>query len=482
VARFNQPYGLASDGGGSLYLADYNNHKVRKVTPANGYFPVGAPNGSAPSEKVQLSNADGYYSDTSVASEPAYPYMIYREALPDGATGASKPWAFDVPAGVSAFDFTVTGEANTATKASPPTAINVGSPDAIVRTLAGSQVPGYADGPAANARFNNAIGLAADSQGNVYVGDGNNSAVRRISPDGFVSTVAGNGTSGYADGTGNNARFSSPVGVAVTADGKTLFVSDFNNNRIRRIALKGDDPTKPENWTVSTVAGIDAIGGTDGDGNAASFYFPQGIACDPSGTNLYVAEAYGNRVRRIRFKGGDPTLATSWSVSRIAGSSGGTAGATDGSGSVALFSSPRYIARDPAGNLFLTDLNNHLIRKIQNPNSDTSSTVTTLAGSAPGSVDGEGAAAQFSNPFGIAADSAGNLYVAEQVGHKIRRISPAGRVTTLAGTGTPGYANGPGNTAQFYSPIGMAVDGSGNVYVSDGSNYGRILIIQRLVK
>ena len=259
-----------------------------------------------------------------------------------------------------------------------------------------------------------------------------------------VSTLAGSGTAGYTDGTGTAAQFNFPSGVAVDSSGN-VYVADTSNHRIRKITSAG---------VVSTMAGSGTAGYTDGTGAAAQFNTPFGVAIDSLG-NVYVADRDSQRIRKITSAG---------VVSTMAGS--GTAGYTDGTGTAAQFNFPNGVAVDSLGNVYVADFFNHRIRKISPPG-----VVSTLAGNEfAGYADGTGAAAQFNFPIGVAVDSSGNVYVADRDNNRIRKITPTGVVSTLAGTGAYGFANGPGLSAQFRYPSGVAVDSSGNVYVADIDN------------
>ena len=206
--------------------------------------------------------------------------------------------------------------------------------------------------------------------------------------------------------------------------------------------------------TVSTLAGSGAEGRTNDIGTAASFYHPHGVAVDASG-NVYVADASNHLIRKITSVGGVTTLAGS-----------DFSGITNGIGTAASFINPHGVAVDASGNVYVVDFGNHLIRKITS-----AGVVTTLAGSGmSGSANGTGTAASFYYPYGVAVDGSGNVYVADTFNHLIRKITSAGVVTTLAGSGISGSTNGIGTTASFDHPYGVAVDVSGNVYVADLSN------------
>jgi sugar lactone lactonase YvrE len=260
-----------------------------------------------------------------------------------------------------------------------------------------------------------------------------------------VSTFAGSGTSGFTNGTGTAAKLNSPVALTVGASGN-LFVVESGNNAVRKITASA---------VVTILAGSGTWGSTNGSGLAASFHYPYGIAADASG-NLYVGDSFNNKIRKITPAG---------AVTNFAGS--GTAGATNGSSLTAKFDGPQGTAVDAAGNVYVADGNNHLIRKIT-----PTGVVTTVAGSGvAGSADGVGTAASFSYPSAVALDAAGNIYVADFNNNKIRHITTAGIVTTLAGTGGYTSVDGPGSIATFNLPSGICVDAAGNVYVADMGNH-----------
>ncbi len=321
-------------------------------------------------------------------------------------------------------------------------------PVATVSTLAGNGTSGNTDGTGTAAQFSHPYGIAVDASGNLYVSDQNNSLVRKITSPAVVTTLAGS-SNGYADGTGAAAKFFGPAGVAVDASGN-IYVADGVNNRIRKITSGG---------VVTTLAG-GTQGYLDGTGTAAQFFSPTGIAVDASG-NVYVADTYNQRIRKISTAGVATTLAGS-------GPTGpGNGGYTDGAGTVAQFNAPAGLAVDASGNIYVADYNNFLIRKIT-----AAGLVTTLAGSVAGELDGAGISAEFGGPTGIAVDASGNIYVADNLS-TIRKITPGGLVTTIAGSLTAGHADGVGAAAQFSGPTGIAVDAAGNVYVAD---YGNNLI------
>ncbi|PBI95128.1 Serine/threonine-protein kinase PknD [Variovorax boronicumulans] len=256
-----------------------------------------------------------------------------------------------------------------------------------------------------------------------------------------VETLAGSGSPGAANGKGTAASFLLPYGIALTKDGG-LLIGDWGNNLVRKISPEAD---------VTTFAGNGNFATVDGNGTAASFEDLTGLTVDATDT-AFVADAGGHRIRKIT-----PTA----DVTTVAGN--GTNTTTDGNGTAATFNTPVSVAVDAVGNLYVLEYGGGVVRKIT-PTGD----VTTLAGSSPrGFADGTGTAAKFGRGYNIAIDASGNLYVADSENHRIRKITPAGVVTTLAGTGTPGATDGPGNSATFSDPRGVAVDAHGNVYVAD---------------
>jgi len=308
-----------------------------------------------------------------------------------------------------------------------------------VSTLAGSTL-GSVDGTGSNAQFIFPAGVAVDAQGNVYVADIGDSKIRKITPSGAVSTLAGS-TEGFADGTGSSAQFDNPIGVAVDAQGN-VYVADANNNKIRKVTPSG---------VVTTLAGS-TLGFADGTGSSAQFSGPAGVTVDAQG-NVYVADANNNKIRKVTPSGVVTTLA------------GSTLGFADGTGSDAQFILPTGVAVDAQGNVYVAEWQNNKIRKVT-----PSGVVSTLAGSTEGFADGTGSSAQFRSPTGVAVDAQGNVYVADRNNHKIRKITPNGAVSTLAGS-TGGFADGTGSTVRFDNPYGVTVDAQGNVYVADMSNH-----------
>ncbi len=338
----------------------------------------------------------------------------------------------------------------------------------VVTTMAGSLGIGSTDGTGSDARFDEPVGVAMDNAGNIYVADQFNHTIRKITAAGVTSTIAGEpGVPGYAQGAGSDARFFRPAGVAVDNAGN-VYVADSENNAIRMVTPAD---------VVSTVAGSTNAGHADGTNETAQFFTPEGVAVDAM-TNLYVADAVNCMIRKITRVG------TNWVVRTIAGGLTTNfigevipnSGSSNGVGTNALFSSPYGIAVDSATNLYVADFANETIRKITP--SGTNWVTTTLAGQVrtQGSADGFGTNAQFGSPTAISVENASaNLYVSEDGNATVRLITPVGTnwlVSTIGGLATnTGSADGTGMAARFsFYPGGIAADNSGNVYVADSGN------------
>lgn len=319
----------------------------------------------------------------------------------------------------------------------------------IVTSLAGSNTStGSTDSTGVAARFNYPYGNTTDGT-NVYVADGSNHTIRKIViATGAVTTLAGSPmASGSADGTGSAARFNYPYGI--TTDGTNLYVADTSNHTIRMIVIA--------TGAVTTLAGsAGSFGSTDGTGTAARFQNPHGITTD--GTNLYIANSGNHTIRKIVIATGVVTTLAGDPI---------TADSTDGIGTAARFNYPYGITTDGT-NLYVVDGSNHTIRKIV----IATTAVTTLAGSAlvTGATDGTGSAARFNYPYGITTDGT-NLYITDKNNHTIRKLVIATRlVTTIAGAGYTGYGDGTGTAAVFASPHGITTDGT-NLIVTDSGNH-----------
>ena len=464
AARFNWPQGVAVDSSGAVFVTDTHNCTIRKVTAAGLVTTFagdpencGQADGTGTAATFTLpsgiavdATGNFYIAD---ASNNTIRKMTSAGVVTTFAGLADNPGSVDGTGSAARFRFprgvAVDTAGNVYVADNSNHTIRKITPAGAVTTLAGlAQNAGLVDGLGSIARFRNPNAIAVDTAGNVYVADSNNHAIRKITPAGDVTTLAGSatGTSGYVDGTGSAARFNAPQGIAVGSGG-TVYVGDSNTNTVRQVTAAG---------VVTTLAGVLTNGNADGTGNAARFNGPWGIAIDSTGT-MYVSDAFNATIRKI---------APGAVVTTLAGFPG-SLGATDGFGNVARFRLPNGVAVDAGGVVYVADRINNTIRRIIR------GVVTTYAGLAlqAGTADGTGSAARFSGPRGVAVDSGGSLYIADTNNHAIRQIAPGGVVTTIAGNGSSGTADGTGNAARFSNPTGIAVDNSGILYVGDASNH-----------
>ena len=330
------------------------------------------------------------------------------------------------------------GSGSVSTAAVSTISVSCHSTSWVVSTVAGSGAAGAMDGAGTLASFNSPWGVAVDSAGNLYVADRGNNKIRQVSPDGVVATLAGSGAVAFADGFGRAASFNVPMGVAVDGSG-TVYVADSTNCSIRKVSSIG---------LVSSLAGSPSSCGRitpiDGSGDQASFSNPAALTVTSGGT-IFVADTANRIIRQVTAFGVVTSLAAT----------------------AAAFPQPYGIASDGVGNIYYADNNSARIFRVA-PNG----AVTVFAGSgAIGYQDGLGSSATFTSPYGIAVDNYGNVYVSEGGSRIIRKISPNGKVVTIAGTPYVfGAADGVGSAASFEHPTGLAVDRAGNIYVSDNLN------------
>ena len=322
--------------------------------------------------------------------------------------------------------------------------------------MAGNTTTGYSGdgGPAVDAQLNLPQCVAVDAAGNVYIADWLNSVVREVTPKGIINTIAGNGTQGYSGdgGPATSAQLSFPNGLAIDSYGN-VYIADSANNVIREVTTDGN---------INTIAGNNTLG-YSGDGGAATsaqLYGPYGVAVDSAG-DLYISDS-GNQVIREVLASGTIVTVGGNHYPGYSGDGGNVSGAQ--------FNYPKGLAIDAAGNLYVADFGNSVIRKIA-----VNGTITRVAGTGVAGYSGDkGAAvdAQLAYPESVAVDSPGNLYIADTLNQTIREVSANGSIATVAGNGTPGYAEdgGPATSAELFDPKGVAVASSGSVYIADQNN------------
>ena len=473
AARFTNPWGVAVDGNGFVYVADNGNATIRKITPGGvvstlAGSPTSSGDGDGTGSGASIHNPTGITVDLNgVVYVTTYLRDTIRKITAGGvvttlagtpgissstdATGAAA--GFYSPTGLTV---DATGNNLYVADYNNNTIRQVTTAQGVVTTLAGlgfyKTIVSYGstDGTGSTARFSGPGAIAMDSNGDLFVADQGNNAVRKVTLAGVVTTFAGSArVIGSADGTGSAAGFKGPSGVAFDGLGNT-FVADTLNHTIRKVTPAG---------VTTTVAGtVGATGSLDGQGTAASFNRPNGVASFGDGT-LVVADTYNHTIRMITPGG---------LVSTLAGKAGFT-GSTDATGTSARFNYPTGVALDKFGNIYVADQVNFTIRKVT-----LAGVVTTLAGTtgAYGSADGSLGVARFQQPTGLTVDSFGNVYVADKLNNTIRKVTPLGLVSTIAGSASAGAgsADGQGTAARFNNPTGVAVDGAGNLYVADSLN------------
>jgi sugar lactone lactonase YvrE len=343
-----------------------------------------------------------------------------------------------------------------------------GGAEGTVTTVAGTKVRGYSGdgGPATEARLYQPRMSISDPAGNVYIADTFNQVIRRIDPSGVISTVVGvyhpvdDGASDEQcppdfsgdGGPATKAKLSCPHSVAID-DAGNLYVADSGNNRIRKVDGSG---------TITTIAGTGKFssGGDGGPATEAGLQSPKGIAFDLAG-NLLVADSGNNQIRKI-----DP----GGTITTIAGTGEPGYSGDGGPATAAKLEAPRTVAVGPSGAVYIAEPNVHRIRKV-----DAKGIISTVAGTSKAGFSGDGGpakSAQLDMPRGVGVDGEDNVYIADSLNHRIRRVGGDGIITTIAGTGQKGFSGegGPATEARFFTPRAVDVDASGNLYVADTYN------------
>jgi len=423
AAKFLFPQGIVRDANGTLFVLDTGNAVIRRVTPA-GFV-------------------------TTFAGNPNV-----RATIDGQGTGAS----FFLPTAIA---IDATGNMYVADNGTIRFVTSFGQ----VTTLAGA--PGQlqvVDGPSATARFGDIAGIAVANDATVFVTENVHNVIRQRAPSGLVTTVAGTlDATGSADGTGAAARFNHPAGITVDAGTGNLFIADTENHTIRMLTRTGS--------VFTLIGAAPPRGATDGAGAAARFGVVADLALDAAG-NVLVADSGNGAIRSLDAAG---------TVRTIAGVLG-SPGTQDGPAGTGRILDPVAVAADAAGNIYFVD--RRFLLCIPQPQTcegyasairrvDSAGTLTTIAGSIiqGGDADGTGTAARFRQASDIAIDAGGNLYVSDTASGTIRKVTPAGVVTTIAGTaGSRAYVDGIGSAARFLGPRGLVIDRDGNLLVADGGS------------
>jgi uncharacterized protein (TIGR03437 family) len=463
------PSGVAIDKTGNLYIADSGNARVRIVTPdgtittfagvgeAGFSGDGGIPSQAAlnnPEDVAVDSSGNVYIADTGNNNVRKVAASVITTVAGNSVAGYAGDGGIATKAALSEpVALTVDSSGNIYIAEYGNSRIRQVSTKGIITTIAGNGTLGYAgDGSQATKAELSSAGVAIDSSGNLYVADRANFRIRQITSSGNITTVAGNGI--YSDsgdgGAAINAQLNGPKGVAVDAAGN-LYIADAGNNSVREVSRSG---------VITTIAGGSAAGSAGDGGPAAKAQLngPRGLALDSSG-NLYIADTGNNRVREITTDG---------NISTVAGN--GTAGYSGDGGPPASgeLSQPYGVAVDTGGNLYIADSGNSRVRKVSG------GILTTVAGNGATDYSGDGGqatSAALNGPLGIAVDSAHNLYIADTANNRIRFVASNGMISTVAGTGAPGYSgdNGPAMSAELAAPVAVAVDAAGDIYIADSS-------------
>jgi hypothetical protein len=476
-AQLNNPRGVAVDTAGNIYIADRDNARVRKVDAITGVITTIAGTGTSgyngdniTATTARLRNPNGVAVDTA-----GNIYIVdsgnYRIRKVTGSSGVITTIAGDGDYGGGGDDGQATSaQLRIASGVAVDTAGNIYIADldddrirkvdaitGVITTIAGTDTNGYAGdgGPATNAQLNYPNGVAVGATGNVYIADTGNSRIRKVTGSpGVITTFAGGGIGD--GGPATNAPLNDPSGVAVDTAGN-IYIADYGNSRIRKITVSSG--------VITTIAGTgtDGYAGDGGPATSAQLNRPSGVAVDTAG-NIYIADYGNSRIRKVD--------AITGVITTIAGT--GTSGyAGDGGPATsAQLNDPRGVAVDTAGKIYIADTSNNRIRKV----TGSPGVITTIAGTGTSGYAGDGGpatTARLNYPSGVAVDTAFNIYIADSDNYRIRKVTvSSGVITTIAGTGTDGFAGdgGPATSAQLNDPRGVAVDTAGNIYIADFFN------------
>ncbi|HEY9898945.1 MAG TPA: IPT/TIG domain-containing protein [Pantanalinema sp.] len=476
AAQLNDPWGLALDSAGNLYIADTSNHRIRKVDAAGIITTVAGCGTSGFSGDGDAASAAKLDAPSDVAVDAAgnlyiadtYNYCVRKVdagGLISTVAGHGDSYGFPND-GVPAVDgYLGNNVRGVEVDAAGNLYIADARYDRIMKVDAGGMMTAYAGtgttgytgdgGAATSATLNTPYGLNMDAAGNLYIAEYGNHCVRKVTPGGTISTVAGTGAYGFSgDGAqASESKLNSPNAVSVDPTGK-LFIADYSNYRLRQVDASG---------VISTIAGngLYSYGGDGYQATSAKMGGPSDVAFDAAG-NMYVTELSNYCVRKVTPGG---------LISRVVGTGVAGYAGDGGPANMAQLSGASSLAFDAAGNLYISDSNNHRIRKV-----DASGTISTVVGTGTFGYGGDGGPAvdaQVAYPRGLTFDKAGNLYFADTNNHRIRKVDTSGNISTVAGTGVAG-GTGDGfqaTSAQLRNPMDVAFDSAGNLYIVDANNH-----------
>lgn len=419
-ARLFFPHSVTVDASGNIYIADTGNQRIRKVTASTGIITTVAGNGT------------GAYSGDN---EPATAASIFNPTA----------IAVDNNGNIFIADY----ENNRIRR--------VDNSTGIITTVAGTGALGFTgdNSFATSAQLSNPSGVAIDGGGNLLIADTYNQRIRKVDLlSGIIVTITGNGVAGSAgdNGPATSAQLNVPQGITLDGSGN-LYIADYASGKIRKVAA----------GTITTVAGNGGFGGDGGPATASSIKYPNGVGVDAAG-NIYFADQYNNRIRKID--------KTTGNITTISGNGNNNFSGDNGLASSATLNWPRGVSLDSDGNIYFADASNNRIRKINM----TTNIIITVAGNGNNGFGGDGGLAinaQLAGPMSVALDGIGNLYIADHNNHRIRKVvMSTGIITTIAGNGTSGFSGDDNlaTNAQLYYPYAVAFDGSNNMYIADWFN------------